>query len=638
MLKTLRFKPLPMKNIRPTGWLKHQLEVQLAGLSGNLDLIWADLHSSRWLGGDQEGWERLPYWLDGALPLAHLTHADELIQRIDAYIAYILDHQGDDGWLGPREMSDTLNITPHAFHDVWSQFLICKVLTQYHDLTSDSRAITAVRKNLQCLAHRLGAHPLFNWGQFRWFEALLSIFWLYEHCPEDWLLDLAATLQAQGFDWQKYFQRWQWTHPTPKGYWNFMSHVVNNAMSIKAGALCYRLWGDSKDIDAVYYMLAMLDRYHGTATGIFSGDECLAGKSPTQGTELCAVVEYAFSMEVLLSILGDPLFADRLEKMVFNALPAAFLPDMWSRQYDQQVNQTECSIQPRNWTTNFPDANIYGLEANYGCCTANFSQGFPKFAANLWMAVPGENQKEGLALCAYAPCRVTHLIQGKTVSIEVTTDYPFSGTALLSLELSEPLRFPLYVRIPGWADEAAYQVNDLPICRAQTGSFTVIEREWFSGDAVHITLPMHPRRIEHEDGSIHIERGPLVYSLKIEEELRPVNIDHPLQQKRQMDWEVYPRSPWNYAIQADEETLSSDIRFEERKPGLLPFSPSGAPVTAHLRGKLVPGWEMQNGSAGEIPTEPLKTESGWVDLELIPYGCTNIRITQFPVLKTKLEP
>ncbi len=633
MLVNPRFTPLPLKNIQPAGWLKAQLETQLEGLSGHLDLIWPDIHSSRWLGGDQEGWERLPYWLDGALPLAHLTGAHDLIRRIDGYIDYIIDHQGDDGWLGPREMSNTLDIVPYQFHDVWSQFLMCKVLTQQFDLNGDGRVLAAVEKNLRCLAERTGAHPLFNWGQFRWFEALLTVFWLYERKPQDWLLDLAVTLHAQGFDWKAYFARWPWSQPTPTGRWNFMSHVVNNAMAVKAGALLYRLSGDQSDVETVYHMIDLLERHHGATAGIFSGDECLAGKSPTQGTELCAVVEYAFSLEVLLSIMGDPLFADKLEKVVFNALPAAFLPDMWSHQYDQQINQVECSIKPRNWTTNFPDANIYGLEPNYGCCTANFSQGWPKFAASLWMSVARAGENAGLALWSYSPCRVTHSIQGKAVVVDVQTDYPFSGTVVLSLTMDERLTFPLYLRIPGWADGASYQVNDARVCSVPPGMLSVIEREWSSGDTIRLSLPMQAQRTQHEDGSISIERGPLVYSLKIAEELRPVNSDHPLQQERQMDWEVYPLSDWNYAIKADVDTLSTDVIFEEKPPGLLPFSPNGAPVTARLRGKRVPGWQMQDNSAGEIPAAPLETEDNWVDLELIPYGCTNLRITQFPVIK-----
>ena len=105
-------------------------------------------------------------------------------------------------------------------------------------------------------------------------------------------------------------------------------------------------------------MIDKLDRYHGMVTGMFTGDECLAGKQPTHGTELCAVVEYAFSLEVLLSVLGDPAFGDRLEQIVFNALPATFSPDMWSHQYDQQVNQVECSVRDdRIWNTNGPESN-----------------------------------------------------------------------------------------------------------------------------------------------------------------------------------------------------------------------------------------------------------------------------------------
>ena len=126
------------------------------------------------------------------------------------------------------------------------------------------------------------------------------------------------------------------------------------------------------------------------ATGMFTGDECLAGRSPTQGTELCAVVEYAYSLETLLSIMGDPAFSDRLEKVIFNALPATFSADMWAHQYDQQLNQVECSIQEgRTWNTNGPDSNLFGLEPNYGCCTANLSQGWPKFAAHLMDARAG---------------------------------------------------------------------------------------------------------------------------------------------------------------------------------------------------------------------------------------------------------
>ena len=75
---------------------------------------------------------------------------------------------------------------------------------------------------------------------------------------------------------------------------------------------------------------------------------------------------------------------------------------MTGRQYDQQPNQVLCSVAPRRWTQNKDDSNIFGLEPNFGCCTANLHQGWPKLVASMWMATPDG----GLAAVAYGPCSV----------------------------------------------------------------------------------------------------------------------------------------------------------------------------------------------------------------------------------------
>ncbi len=624
------FRPLPLGKIQPLGWLERQLRIQADGISGHLDEFWPDVKDSRWFGGDTEAWERAPYWLDGLIPLAFVLDDAALKEKAVRYVDYILTHQHEDGWLGPREMIVAAGRPEDAHYDLWAQLLALKVLVQYHDATGDSRAVAAVEKCLRRLDRHIDTAPLFNWGQFRWFEGLLAIFWLYEQTGAPWLLDLAVKLHAQGFDWRSFFARWPLTAPTPKHRWNFMGHVVNNAMAPKGPALWWRLTGDDGDRAAVYAIIEKLDRYHGMVTGVFTGDECLAGKQPTHGTELCAVVEYAFSLEVLLSVLGDPAFGDRLEKIIFNALPATFSPDMWAHQYDQQVNQVECSVvENRIWNTNGPASNIFGVDPNYGCCTANLSQGWPKFAAHLWL-MPAEG---GLAAVAYAPSRVETEIDGAPITVTLDTEYPFRSTLRFTVTVERPVTFPLWLRIPAWTTEATLRVADGKIEHPQAGTFYCLTREWRSTTEVTLNLPMKPALWHGYNDAVAITRGPLVYALKIGEDWRRINADAPYRELPHADWEVYPTTPWNYALAIDEDSLVADVTFVEHPVGDKPFSPDGAPVSATVKGRRLPEWGMAHGSAADAPRSPVTSTEPLETLTLIPYGCTNLRITEFPALK-----
>jgi len=385
-------------------------------------------------------------------------------------------------------------------------------------------------------------------------------------------------------------------------------------------------------------MIAFLDRWHGQVNGMFSGDECLAGPNPLQGTELCSVVEFMYSLEHLFSVFGDPAFGDRLERVAFNALPATLAPDMWSHQYDQQVNQAQCTINPEHqWSTNGPESNLYGLEPNYGCCTANMHQGWPKLAAHLWMRTPDE----GLVAAAYAPSRARFTSRGVPVTVELDTDYPFRESLAIGVTADGAARFPLVLRVPAWAEGATVGVAGGPAEPMTPGTLHRIEREWSGRTDVEIRFPMRPLVTTRYNEAVALERGPLVYALQIGEAWTRVNADKPHRELPHGDFEVRPTTPWNYGLVVDETRPAASARFEERPVGERPFSPEGAGVVARVRGRKIPNWKMVRGWAGEISpadvawADPSRavTEEPVEALTLVPYGCTNIRITEFPKLK-----
>jgi len=607
---------LPLRTVKPLGWLKQQLRIQADGLSGHLDEVWPDVGpASAWLGGDGEGWERGPYYLDGLLPLAYLLDDPVLVAKARKWVTYTLDHQRPNGALGP-EMSKGKPV-----NDWWPNMVMLKVLTQYQEVTGDERVIPALEKYFAYQAAELAGNPLREWAQYRWGDEILSIIWLYNRNGDAKLLDLARQLSTQGFDWKGLFAEYPFTGKVDKKDANLKSHGVNNAMAMKTDALWSLISGDAADREASRRMIAAIDLYHGLPGGTFAADEHVAGHDPSQGTELCAVVEQMFSLEQLIQIYGDPNLATRLERIAFNALPGTFSKDMWAHQYDQQLNQVLVSETNRGWTTNGPRANLFGLEPNFGCCTANMHQGWPKFAASLWMGTADN----GLAAIAYSPSELRTTVNGAAVHISEETNYPFGEEVTFRIEVAQPTTFPLQLRIPGWTSGVVVRVNGAGQRDIMPGKFLTISREWRSGDTILMKLPMPVMISRGFRNSAVVTRGPLLFSLAIGERWKKLTSNG-----RAADWEVTPTTAWNYALIVNEKDPQSSFTINVKQMSAQPFSREGSPIELHARGVPLRDWKLVDASAGPLPESPVKASGSAQELVLIPYGAAKLRITEFP--------
>jgi DUF1680 family protein len=283
-------------------------------------------------------------------------------------------------------------------------------------------------------------------------------------------------------------------------------------------------------------------------------------------------------------------------------------------------------------------------------------QGWPKFVSHMWMGT----QDDGLAAVAYGPCRVTAKVaDGAEATITEVTDYPFDGVIRFEVRVEKPTKFPLHLRIPAWADGATVDVpgvdaeGDRPLLKR--GSFTVIHREWRFGDAVTLRLPMTLRTETRYNNAVSILRGPLYFSLKIGERHRKLDtlklgkdvqsieslrktaglekLVSFLEKTPMGDYTIEPTTPWNYALVIDREAPEKSITVSTRKPAKVPFAQDAAPVVLKVRGRAVPEWTLVDNSAGETPKSPVVSNEPVTDLELIPYGSTRLRITEFPVAR-----
>jgi len=629
---------LPIGAIKPEGWLREMLIRQKNGATGNLDKLYPSVMGKRngWLGGDGDQWERGPYWIDGLLPLAYILNDKELIAKVKPWIEWTLKSQQPDGYFGPaKDYSPEPGIQRDNSHDWWPKIVMLKVLMQYYSATGDKRVINLLTNYFKYQLKELPAHPLDHWSfwaKYRGGDNLMAVYWLYNITGDKFLLDLAELLHKQTFDYTGSFLN------TDLLARNGSIHGVNLGEGMKEPIIYYQQHAEKKYLEATEKSYADLRKYNGMANGMFGGDESLHGNNPTQGSELCTAVEEMFTLENTLAITGDVSYADHLERIAFNALPAQVDDNLTDRQYFQQANQVMVTQADRNFDINHSGTDVcYGLQTGYACCTSNMHQGWPKFTQNLWYATPDK----GIAALVYSPSEAKiNVANGTIVNVKEETNYPFSGTIKFTLNTNSksPVSFPFDLRIPEWCKKAIIKVNGKVEQEPESDRIAKLSREWRSGDVVELELPMHIRQNRWYENSVSVERGPLVYALKIGQEIKKVNNPKDTINYGSTFYEVRPTTQWNFGlISTPKDKLDEQFKAEETgKVANYPWTLDAAPIIIKTTGKEIPSWKLYGDMAGPLPYSNIYNENEPVQpdqqITLVPYGCTKLRISEFPVV------
>ena len=620
-----RFQQARAGTVLPAGFLKEWLRCQNDGLSSHFAEQGFPFDTPMWDGGvgiikpasivyndeaaetpTQEAWwpyEQSAYLLDGLLGVGILAGDSSKIALYRRNLEYLLSHPDEHGLLG------------HCYGAIgseWPMAVFFRSAARFFDFTGE----THVRDSL--IRHYLNLPEEQLAVGFRHINNLEGVLTAYGWSQNAELLRKAVAAYRRHDEYyslhtEDEFELYR-SKITSKR--NYVIHGVSFSESIKLPVLLYLYTGDKGYLDDAERGLAEVLKRHEQIPGLPSCNEDFAGRDPLQGYETCVISDFGWSLGYFLMATGDGEYADRMEKIFYNAYPGALLKDFSALQYLSSPNQVIADAGSNHSFFYRGCATFRQFRSDHSaqCCTGNVHRILPNFLMRMWMLTRDGSP----AAVLYGPSEYSGIFDGNPYRIFEETEYPCAETVTFRMTMEQPMEMPFTFRIPKWCGNPSLKLNGQPLS-LPTGDkgFVTLSRQWRDGDCLELLLPMAPVQ-KYDRYWSHFEYGPLVFSLPIKHQFTREN-PSPF-----APCALLPVSFWDYAVSADAPATVC------RNAGGALFS-DVPPLKMTIKGVRISNFgDLELGRY--TPEVPLfhQVRSEETDLELVPYGNALLRITAFP--------
>ncbi|HUA96973.1 MAG TPA: beta-L-arabinofuranosidase domain-containing protein [Terracidiphilus sp.] len=625
--------------VEPQGWLGAYLARQAAELGTQLpDVSWP--FSAEYWNGLEEApswwpWEQRAYWIDGATRLAIVMRDTALFQKTQVPILFTLQHAQPNGYLGP-----TFFENPVGDEHRWPQTVFFRSLMACADAGVGPAGI----------AEALQRHYLNDTADYALPERNVTnveaMLWCYGQTGNTKLLSLAED------SWRRYLAQAA-ANPNHGDLGEarvyagrpIHAHGVTYAETAKLPAILYLYTGDPEYLRFALAAQQRIFSHHMLVDGIPSTSEWFRTRTSLDSHETCDIVDHTWAWGYMLQATGDGLWGDRIERACFNAGPGAIRSDWKGLQYFSCPNQF-VATEKSDHNVMEHGGYMMAYQPNPGrrtaCCGGNVHRLYPNYVSRMWM----RTANGGLAATLYGPSTLRANVGAARTPVEIvqTTDYPFRETVTLKFAGPHEAKFPLSLRIPAWCRHPKLNVNGRTITVTPRTGFVTLDRLFRPGDTLILTLPMELARTAWPYGGVALERGPLVFSLPIEDQWSTFTVSD-YSTKTFPGYDAKTAGAWNYAVVLSSDTLENQVKVQQAGGELADDPWSRPPISLTVPARKVEDYRLQGNTnqEGQSFTPPLpdlafaEVNAEIERITLVPYGSTQLRATIFPQVKPPVK-